>query len=67
MSAANAALVDGVARTIRDTSHSLTHTIASKEVWKFGVYLPTAALDDVDAMIADYLETAQSLIEDAEL
>lgn len=67
MSAANAALVDGIARTIRDTSHSLTHTVASKEVWRFGAYLPTAAVDDVDALIADHLETAQSLIEDAEL
>ena len=67
MSAANLALVAGIARTIRDTSHSLTHTIASKEVWRFGAYLPTAAIDDVDALIADHLETAQSLIEDAEL
>ena len=67
MSAANVDLVCGVAAAIRATSHGLNHTIAGQEVWKFGAYLPTAALDDVDAMIADYLETAQSLIEDAEL
>lgn len=67
MSKPSADLVAGVASTIKDSSYDMNHVIAGKEIWRFGAYLPTTEPDELDAMISDYLETAEKLVEDAEL
>lgn len=60
------AFVEGVAKTIRDASHRINHVAASKEVWKFGAYLVGTHREDIDALICDYLSTAQALVEEGE-
>ena len=59
--------ITGIARTIRTASHRINHVAASKEVWKFGAYVEgCSAREDIDALICDYLSTAQALVEEGE-
>ena len=58
--------IEGIARTIRTASHRISHVAASKEVWKFGAYVVDTAREDIDALICDYLSTAQALVEEGE-
>ena len=58
--------VDGVARTIRTASRRINHPTARDEVWRFGAYVLDTAREDLDALICDYLSTAQALVEDGE-
>tara|TARA_R110002126_G_scaffold272402_1_gene416557 strand:+ start:183 stop:506 length:324 start_codon:yes stop_codon:yes gene_type:complete len=56
--------VAGIATTIRTASHRINHVAAGKEVWRFGAYVTETAREDLDALICDYLETAQALVEE---
>ena len=56
--------ISGIARTIRTASHRINHVAASLEVWRFGAYVTDTAREDLDALICDYLSTAQALVEE---
>lgn len=58
-------IVDGLAKIMLDSSFAINNTTAALEVRRFGEEL-VAGYDDLDALIFDRLEAAETLISRAE-
>ena len=55
--------LEGISKTICDASGRVNHTVAGREMWRFGRYLADTHRDDLGALICDYLTVAQKMIE----
>tara|TARA_R110000751_G_scaffold137856_1_gene241410 strand:- start:439 stop:780 length:342 start_codon:yes stop_codon:yes gene_type:complete len=59
-------IVNGLAKIMLDSSFAINNTTAALEVRRFGAEL-IAGYDDLDALIFDRLEAAETLISGAEI